>query len=462
MPYFVLEALSRYQVTCLAGAAATTGVWLLAAAAIRFARRPREPEFEAPTLELGPEPPALANLLASDFRVTPDAVPATLLDLAARGVVEIERVDVDTYQCRLRATAGETHTDYEHRVLELLRKRASDGIVPAQALTTGPAEEASRWWKAFVREVVADSQNRGLSRDIWDRRTIIALAVIAALPTLLSGLAFGFRGAAGYAAGTAFVLASMSSRHRQRDTPAGLAAASRWAAVREALEQDEAFPAQPPIAVALWERLLPYGAALGVAAGAIRPIPMGAESDRRAWSSYGGRWRQVDIRYPRLLPPGWGVHPLAALFGAVLVGGAAVFVLSVAASVVSSFGDLSRAGVLVVSAFFAVLSAIVLGAAVLAVRAVPDLWSTREVTGEVLRLRDRGSDKQPRHYVAVYDGTSRAIRAWRIKPEVYATLEQYEVVAALVTRHLGYVRSIVAVPAGQSSGRPGGLAASRG
>jgi hypothetical protein len=450
----VLEALSRYQVTLLAAAAAATVFWLLAASAIRFARRPSEPEFAAPTLELGPEPPALANLLARDFCVTPDAVPATLLDLAARGVVEIERLDVDTYQCRLRAMAGETHTAYERRVLELLRKRASDGIVPAQALTTGPAEEASRWWKAFVREVVSDSQNRGLSRDIWDRQTIVALALLAAVPTLLVGLALGLRGAAGYAAGTAFVLGGMSSRHRQRDTPAGLAAASRWASVRAALEQDEAFPAQPPIAVALWERLLAYGAALGVAAGAIRPIPMGAESDRRAWTSHSGRWRQVDIRYPRFVPPGWGLHPGAALFGALLVGGVAVFVLYLVASVVSSLGDMGRLGTLIVAALFVIPSAIVLGASVLAVRAVPDLWSTTEVTGEVLRLRVHGSDKQPRHYVAVDDGRSQTIRAWRVKPERYATLAQYEVVAASVTRRLGYVRSIAPMSAGQPPGNP--------
>ena len=105
--------------------------WLGVVGLIRAVRQPREPATATPTLDLGPEPPALANMLASGFKATPDAVPATLLDLAARRIVEIERVDVDKYQCRLRNRSdGGPATRYEGRVLELLRERAHDGIVP--------------------------------------------------------------------------------------------------------------------------------------------------------------------------------------------------------------------------------------------------------------------------------------------------------------------------------------------
>ena len=77
-------------------------------------------------------------MLASGFKVTPDAVPATLLDLAARRIVEIERVDVEKYQCRLRGTGdGGPSTPYEGRVLELLRERSHDGVVPAQGADDG-------------------------------------------------------------------------------------------------------------------------------------------------------------------------------------------------------------------------------------------------------------------------------------------------------------------------------------
>jgi len=57
-------------------AAATTAVWLLVVGAVRALRQPREPEYLEPTLDLGPESPALAGFLAGTFRVRRDAVPA--------------------------------------------------------------------------------------------------------------------------------------------------------------------------------------------------------------------------------------------------------------------------------------------------------------------------------------------------------------------------------------------------
>ncbi len=126
------------------------------------------------------------------------------------------------------------------------------------------------------------------------------------------------------------------SLHSQRETPAGLAAASRWLGVREKLNEDEVFATLPPIAVGFWRRHLAYGAALGVAPGAVRPIPMGAESDSRAWSSYGGRWRAVEIVYPQRLPLGWGMHPLLAAARGTVIGAISVFVLFLVAGPLTS------------------------------------------------------------------------------------------------------------------------------
>ncbi len=52
--------------------------------------------------ELGPEPPALANLLAHDLTVTHEAMPATLIDLAARRVIRVVEIGPDHYQCEVR------------------------------------------------------------------------------------------------------------------------------------------------------------------------------------------------------------------------------------------------------------------------------------------------------------------------------------------------------------------------
>lgn len=38
---------------------------------------------------------------------------------------------------------------------------------------------------------------------------------------------------------------------------------------------------------------------------AVQQLPLGAESDRWAWSRYGGSWRLVKVVYPKVRP-GWG------------------------------------------------------------------------------------------------------------------------------------------------------------
>jgi hypothetical protein len=420
----------------VAEAAVATAPWLLAVGVVYLRRRPTTPEAARPTLDLGPEPPAVANFLVNDFRVTREAVPATLLDLAARGVVEIEERGAEQYVCRIRRDDASL-TAYERRIVDLLKRREHGGIVPAQALTTGPDAEAKRWWNGFSREVVADAQRLGLSLDLLDRRTLKWLTLTALGPAAVVALLFDFNVGLGYWVCAVLLLGAALSRHTQRDTPAGLEAASRWLAVRAGLEGDEVFPTLPPLVVALWERHLAYGAAFGLARAALRAIPLGAESARRAWSAYGGTWRPVRIRYPYLVPPGWGVHPLAAMLRAGLWLALAVFELAVVRPL---FVDTVHGAIAIL---LVVLPAVVAGATGLIVlEAIADLWWTREIRGQVLRLRAFGSDDDRRHYAAVDDGRSARIRAFRVRSELYSALAQDQVVTATITRNLRYVRAI--------------------
>jgi Predicted membrane protein (DUF2207) len=415
----------------IAATAAATAPWLLVVGIVYLRRRPPTPEPGPPTLDLGPEPPAVANLLVHNFRVTRDAVPATLLDLAARRLVEIEERGPGAYVCRLEERSDSGLTSYERRVLELLRSRASGGVVPTEALTTGAKEESSRWWKGFQKEVVADAQQRGLCIDILDKRTFLWLSGAAIAPAAVLGVLAGGRFGFGYWVVAFFFLGWIMGLNTQRETPAGLAAASRWLGVRAKLAEDEAFETQAPIAVALWERHLAYGAAFGLAQAAVRAIPMGTESATHAWSSYGGQWHAVRISYPYLLPPGWGIHPLVVFFRTGLAAaGAVVLLLLLKGTGTGSLVTTLLAAVAVVGGF-------------LALRALADFGSTREVTGQVLRLRSYGDDDDKRYYVAVDDGGgSTTIRAWRVKPELYSPLRQYEVVTGTLTRNLRYVRAI--------------------
>src|ERR671922_260195 len=88
-------------------------------------------------------PRTTANRLVHDFRVTHDAVPATLLDLAARGVVELEEREPGSYVCRLEQTADGQLAPYERRIVDLLRRRESGGGVPAPAPAARPPQEAA-------------------------------------------------------------------------------------------------------------------------------------------------------------------------------------------------------------------------------------------------------------------------------------------------------------------------------
>ena len=366
-------------------------------------------------------------------------MPATLIDLAARSVVDVEWRGPDVFYIRLRPSTDEPLTAYELRVLEHLRRIATDGVVPAEALTTGPSEQSKSWRRRFENEVVADAQRSGLSRDAVNSAAFTAVGAAAIVPALLLWAAWEFEaGLVAFVGGIA-LLGWIHARHPQRETPEGFAAASRWLGVRAELAEDEEFTRQSPLTVELWDRLLAYGAALGVASGASRPLPMGAESDTNAWTAYGGRWRSVRISYPRLWPPGWGMDPLVALVVglAVLVG--STFFLYVSGPALIDAGAFGAVPLAVVGI------ALILGVAVVVV-AASDWRTAVEVTGPILRLRSFGDDKKQRYYVAVNDGGSRKIRAFRVSPRLYQGVEQGDQVTVRATSSLGCVRWIIPAP----------------
>ena len=306
-------------------------------------------------------------------------------------------------------------------------------------LTTGPSDESKKWWRRFEGEVVADAQRRGLSHDALDSAAFTVLLIAAAAPAVLVWALSELEAGAVVLVVAGALLSWIRSRHPQRETADGLAAASRWLGVRAELAENEEFTRHSPLAVELWDRLLAYGAALGVASGASRPLPMGVESDTNAWSAYGGRWRSVRISYPRLWPPGWGADPLVAVgVGLAVVAAAATFLYCTG---LSQLDD----GVFAIVPLGILGVPVILGVAVV-IMAASDWRTAAEVTGPILRLRTFGDDKKQRHYVAVDDGSSRAIRAFKVSPRLYQGLEQGDVVTVRTTKNLGCVRWIIPAP----------------
>ena len=440
----------------IAGSVLCTAVFFAVAAVIWVVRRsPPAPEMTA-TSDLGPESPAVANLLANGGRVTPDAVPATLFDLAARRAVRIEETDPGHYQCRLGERPAERMTAYESQVLDLLRRRASGGVVPAQALTAGPSDEAKGWMKSFRREVVGEANAAGKCVPRWPRR-VLGLMGLLVLGALWLGVAGGNEDdsltvpqaiALGLALAAGIVMAQAFTEDVQMVTTAGAAAQGRWLSLRKYLHEDELFSSLPPTAVAVRERYLAYGAALGVAAAAVRAIPMGAESDRWAWTNYGGEWRQVRVSYPQRWPPAWGSSPWEIGWTGLWItgiGGLAFWVttqvvsgvdLGREADQVSRYVNLGIIAVTLASAAAIGLGLLILGAAIAA------FFLSRTLTGEAIRVRRFGDNEGYSHYLAVYTGKGRRVRAWHVRPELYPGLQEYSKVTVTLSPLTGFVRSV--------------------
>jgi hypothetical protein len=451
--------LRGFQPAALAGAAAATAALLAGLGIVRWSRRPRRPLHgpapgtvgrDVPTLRA--EPPAVAGFLARGFAPGREGVPATLLDLAARGVLAVEGIG-EELRVRLLKPGSEDHAllPFERRVLELVRRRAVDGSVPGAALSSGPREHARGWWRGFRNEVIDEAQARGLSRDVWDPGTLTAFGAAALVPTaLLLMAARDWEIGAIYALGAFLLLGWIRERRAQRDTDAGLAAAGDWLAVRAYLREAE-LEDLPPASVTVWERYFAYAAAFGVARAAVETVPMGAEEDRRAWSSHGGRWREVRIRYPFLWPPAWGWLPAIALpvsvIGVVVSGGLAGLAASIGWPE-PGLGDppiLATLGRVIAVVAWSAAGILGLWSIVAFARSIADIGGARVVTGQVLRVRTfgRSSDRPGRHYVAIDDGTTDVIRAWRVPHVLWfsAPIDQYRTATVTVWPHLGRVRA---------------------
>jgi len=450
--------------------------------------RPGRPRPEPETGEPGGEPPAVAGFLTEGFEVPDEAVPATLLDLAGRGHLEVEQIGPTT-AIRVREPSGaDPLAPHERRVLDHVRGLARDGLLPAEALATGPEALSDAWWRGFRAEVIEEARSRGLSRPRWQPWQIGALWAGVALsfgllwlsvevgerapesirPTVPSAAAL----VGGLAA--AAVVHLLTSSRRERDTAAGLEAAGRWLGVRRHLSSSSELEDQPPGAVVVFGRSLAYAAAMGLAPAAVRGLPLGREDDRRAWSRASGRWRRTTVRYPRFRP-GYGFHPAVAVGAGAIRGGAAGFVarfafdLGLAPDLADIFGQ--RAGAWVGQASLVVGVLATAAAAwnlVVFVFGLADLFASTEVRGVLLRRRAFGGvPRMPgsfssllakvaeawaqqrddrRLYVAVDTGAADEVVAWRVRPVIHDAAAQGSMVRAVVSPRLRYVRSIETIP----------------
>ncbi|MFB8027433.1 MULTISPECIES: DUF2207 family protein [unclassified Streptomyces] len=322
------------------GGAALIALWLVVFGLALVATRNGVVTPGPATQEFGddPEPPAVVSLLGNRWRGVEHAAAATLLDLAARGLVELRQPGDDPARSTVHVTeagqAAPVLLAHEQRVLERVTARAANGGAPIGAIAFRDDKRAASWNTALRQEIVAEARLRGLSRFRFARSLGSALLIGAFVPGSLFAVAavmggHGVRAAAavGVAPGVALVFLLAKSL-RERATPKGLERAGHWEGLRSWLTAHEDFAQLPPASVAVWDRYLSYGTALGVTSLTSRLLGFDSGDRRRVWSSYGGTWRPVRIRYPRLRPGFGGSTPrllqLAAA-AAVVAGGLFAF-----------------------------------------------------------------------------------------------------------------------------------------
>jgi hypothetical protein len=205
------------------GLAATT--WLLLALLPRLVALRLPPPPGPPTLEPGPEPPAVASLLVFGARARHAAVAATVLDLGARGYLDLAWMGPSLLGCRAaRAPEGSELLRFERRVLERLRTQPRCHEAPVSALLPTPRSLSSRrWYGGFAREVTTVARDKGLVSPQLapgaGRLLLLAAVVPAGLPALFLWRS-GDQGAAGEVA-TALVAAGVLLAGRARRTRRG-------------------------------------------------------------------------------------------------------------------------------------------------------------------------------------------------------------------------------------------------
>lgn len=398
-------------------AVAAVGLWLIAYGSCRIVTRPVAPPVGPATMDLGPEPPAVVSMLVNGWSTSVDTAESTVLDLAAAGYYELRQPDADPYRTTVHLTRNQPNLGglrpYERQVLERVRGLAVDGVVPLTALAFRNRNESRAWNSRLRAAVVADARAAGLSQRRFSRTMMKGLYYgVLAVAVLCGCLAVHYTHhftAFAWSLMLAALLVAVVQHTGERGTPAGLEAASRWLGVQTWLQHHEQFAELPPSAVAVWDRYLAYGAALGVTRQASDVLDLKFGTQRRLWSSYQGGWRQIRVRYPR--GPWCGSTTGTLILQAVLF----MVVGSVVAGVTGRASGYALPGYALIGAGLYVL-----------IRALLDLTGSKQVTGEVLACRPwrQHNDRPQLDYLVIDDGTADTTTAWGLparRSERYGT-----------------------------------------
>ncbi len=442
-PPFGLSA-NAFVALELAAVVVVGAVWFLLLAAVLAWTRPADVDALPANADFPDDvPPAVVSLLAGRWKLNEDAAESTLIDLAARKWIEFRQPGNDPTHTTvhvLPAPTGRVNqpalTPYDEQVLKHVRDQAVDDVVPVTALTFRDLGEANRWTSQLHGSVIADARARGLTQRRFSPLLVTALSVAALLPAGMVALVVmttdsdshrthqSLGDALGAGFGAALLvwggLSALAGRPLgERDTPLGREVAARWYGLRTFLRNDGAFADLPPASVAVWDRYLSYGDALGVTRVCSALLDLGMGNRKRVWSSYGGTWHRVRVRYPRMFARYGATAPMLLLRAGIglVVGGFLVHAFKL-----STFDFPNSTHNLVGDAPLLVGIVIFLYGLNMLLRTAGDLLAPRTLSGEVLWVELWKTKKQRNseetvpvvHYFAVDDGTGDRTTAWAI------------------------------------------------
>jgi hypothetical protein len=440
--------------------------------------RPRPAEQPA---ALRSEPPAVVNMLSNDATLTAAGFRATMIDLAARGWLRILPPDEEDELARVRPAAaafeGDALLPHERLVLQhVLARYTSERAIPARYLAV---DVRSSWWRRFNRLVADEATRRALVRRRWTVRALAPPAVLA-----LFGLGLWWLAVSGGNDDTAVIdsierrvasivvlvavialIAEVVERIQHpllTHTDEGVVATETWLAVRARLV-DADMATLPPSSIEPGDRRLAYATAMCVAEAASVELPLAREDHYRAWSAMGGEARLVRVTYPHRV--GYGLHPFVAI-------GVGLLVTFIGMRARRFFEDVARGESLtslyerfpeqtdLIADLATGLTALawlpIIVGLLMALGGAADGFSTVRRTGVVLRAR-RPAEVSPlprvvrrwlerdRYslYIAVDDGSSDTIRAWRCSERTAVPQGARATISA--TPVLGHVRSAAPV-----------------
>jgi hypothetical protein len=292
---------------------------------------------------------------------------------------------------------------FEKRIFERLTAAAPDGrFVPLASVADAYAREGWWWWDAFKREVREDAKKAGYTDDSWfSWSTAILLFGGFGVALLVSSLVLipfhitvnpafpedmAEQQPSGWGIASFGCLCAMMEialviylfwfHDFDGFTKAGDEATAHWLGVSAWLRAHEEYASTPAAGVAIWDRYLSQGVALGTNPVAAAAVDLRTGRHEQTWSPHGGTWRRITVAHPSVLS-GYGTPAGFSLAWAAV----ALPIWSAAGWLVWQLDHAVKWYLLALIAWRALRNLY------LAVRAIADLLSPVTVRGTLVSLR---------------------------------------------------------------------------